>query len=195
LQPIINPMTESGLLRIAAYSAFLASWLVFAICGAAQALQARRVAAAVPSNLTPAVLLGTLLQGLSALPITLAIPDGPLRAGAVQLAAVLALSPFGAVLFVWATRSAQCEVGARVLVTEGAYRWLRHPMYLAFLALLVATGVLASAGLRLAAAVALYIGGSELRIATEEAKLSHDFPAEYQRYRLRTPWRYLPGLR
>jgi protein-S-isoprenylcysteine O-methyltransferase Ste14 len=81
------------------------------------------------------------------------------------------------------------------LVTGGAYAWLRHPIYLAFLAMLIATGLLASASVQMIAAVILYVTGSELRIAAEESELSEKFPAEYARYRLKTRWRYLPGLR
>ena len=80
-------------------------------------------------------------------------------------------------------------------MTAGAYRQLRHPMYLAFLAMLLATGLLASAGLKLIVATGLYIVGSEIRIASEEAELEQKFPKEYPRYRSKTRCRYLPGLR
>jgi protein-S-isoprenylcysteine O-methyltransferase Ste14 len=35
--------------------------------------------------------------------------------------------------------------GRSLLVIRGAYSWLRHPIYLAFLAMLLATGLIASA--------------------------------------------------
>jgi protein-S-isoprenylcysteine O-methyltransferase Ste14 len=81
------------------------------------------------------------------------------------------------------------------LATGGAYAWLRHPTYLAFLAMLIATGLVTSAGPKLVAAVILYLVGSELRIAYEETELAEKFPADYAQYRLRTRWRSLPGLR
>ena len=80
-------------------------------------------------------------------------------------------------------------------MTHGVYARMRHPIYLAFLAMLLATGLLASAGQGLLIAVALYLTGSELRIASEEEDLAREFAAEYEQYRLRTRWRYLPGLR
>ena len=80
-------------------------------------------------------------------------------------------------------------------MTHGVYAWMRHPIYLAFLAMLLATGLLASAGRGLLVAVVMYLAGSELRIASEEEDLARTFRAEYEQYRLRTRWRYLPGLR
>ena len=79
--------------------------------------------------------------------------------------------------------------------TRGVYACMRHPIYLAILAMLLATGLLASAGQRLLVAVVIYLAGSELRIASEEEYLARTFRAEYEQYRLRTRWRYLPGLR
>jgi protein-S-isoprenylcysteine O-methyltransferase Ste14 len=72
---------------------------------------------------------------------------------------------------------------------------MRHPIYAAFLAMLLATGLLTSAGLILVAATVLYMAGSEFRIGSEEAKLAENFPASYAQYRLQTRWLYLPGLR
>jgi protein-S-isoprenylcysteine O-methyltransferase Ste14 len=101
---------------------------------------------------------------------------------------MLVLAPASAWLFVWAQVPASRSTGE--LVTDGAYAWVRHPMYLAFLGLLVATGFAVSARWSLLAGVALYVVGSELRIAWEEAGLQ-----EYESYRQRTRWRYLPWLR
>ena len=145
--------------------------------------------------MTAPVITGMLLQSTAALPITLSLSDGPLRPRTFELIGTLALAPLGAALFVWALWSVRSDAEAKRLVTGGAYAWLRHPMYLAFLAMLLATGLLASAGLKLVAATVLYLAGSELRIASEEAELRERFPADYAQYRLKTRWRYLPGLR
>ena len=183
-----------GALHIAAYCAYLASWLIFAISALINAVPKRRQPQA-PMSIPPSVIAGTLLQALSALPITMALPDGPLRPSTFELIAAMILAPLGGALFVWALRSAPRNTGGNTLVTGGAYRWLRHPIYLAFLAMLLATGLLASANLRLAAAVAFYLAGSELRIASEEAQLRERFADDYDQYRFQTRWRYLPGLR
>ena len=68
-------------------------------------------------------------------------------------------------------------------------------MYSAFLAMLLATGLVVSARLTLIAAVVLYVAGTELRIASEEGALVKQFPTESEEYCLKTRWRYVPGLR
>jgi protein-S-isoprenylcysteine O-methyltransferase Ste14 len=168
------------LLKFAAYCAYLAAWLVFALAAAAGALPRlrRQNQPALESGMTPPVFLGTLLQVLGAFVLTGSMGSGPLRARPVELAGALLFAPAGAAVFVWALRSAPKNTGADRLVTTGAYQWLRHPIYLAFLAMLL-----------------LYIGGSELRIASEEAELAERFPEEFARFRRQTRWRYLPGLR
>jgi protein-S-isoprenylcysteine O-methyltransferase Ste14 len=182
-------------LQVATLCAYLAAWLVLAVGAVAGALPRRRRLSAVLPRITVALVAGTLLQGAAVLTTTLSMSNQPLRPRTFELAGTLALAPLAASLFAWSLLSAPSNTGTGTLVTGGAYAWLRHPMYLAFLAMLVATGLLVSAGLKLIAAVFLYLAGSELRIASEEADLAERFPADYAQYRLRTRWRYLPGLR
>jgi protein-S-isoprenylcysteine O-methyltransferase Ste14 len=136
-----------------------------------------------------------LMQGTAALPITLTLRDAPLRPGTSELIGVITLAPVAVGIFCWALWSVPDGTTSDTLVTSGAYSRLRHPIYLAFLAMLLATGFVASAGLALVAATGLYVAGTELRIASEEADLEERFPADYRKYRLKTRWRYLPGLR
>ena len=184
-------------LKFLAYCAYLASWLVFAIAAAVGALPRlrRQNQPALESGMTPPVFIGTLLQVLAAFVLTGSMGNGPLRARPLELAAALLLAPAGAALFVWALRSAPTDADAQQLVTAGAYQWLRHPIYLAFVAMLLATGLLLSAGPKLLLSILLYVGGSELRIASEEGELAERFPEEFARFRRQTRWRYLPGLR
>lgn len=184
-------------LKFVAYCAYLTAWLVFALAAAAGALPRlrRQNQPALESGMTPPVFLGTLLQVLGAFVLTGSMGNGPLRARPAELAGALLLAPLGAALFVWALRSAPRQAGPDHLVTTGAYKWLRHPIYLAFLAMLLATGLLLSAGPKLLLAILLYIGGSELRIASEEGELADRFPDEFARFQRQTRWRYLPGLR
>jgi len=180
-------------LRLAAFCTYLASWLVLVVVAAASAIPRAYRQSSTGIALTLPTIGGTLLQVGAALGITLSMGDGPLRPAVWELAGVLVFAPFGAALFFWAMRSAPHD--DRMLATAGAYAWLQHPIYLAFLALLAATGFLTSAGPKLLAAVAVYCLGSEWRIASEEAELAGRFPGEYADYRHRTRWRYLPGIR
>ncbi len=184
-------------LRVAAFCAYLAAWVIFAIGAVASGLPEIRgqAAAAGPLRINPASAVGTLLQIASAVAITFFLGSGLLRPGRIELIGALVLAPLAAALFAWAVISASQNAAAGTLVTRGAYAWVRHPMYLAFLGMLIATGLLASNSLRLAIAVVMYLTGSELRIALEEQTLAAKFSSEYEQYRLSTPWRYLPGLR
>lgn len=180
-------------MRLAAFCAYLGAWVVFAIGAVAGGVPRVQRLAGAGFTLAGSVVIGTLLQIASALAITWRLSDKPLAPSGLELIGVLALAPLGAALFVWALASGRGKGGR--LVTGGPYAWMRHPVYLAFFAMLLATGLLASAGLRLAVAVVIYLAGTEMRIASEEPELAAAFPAEYERYRARTRWRYLPGLR
>jgi protein-S-isoprenylcysteine O-methyltransferase Ste14 len=179
-------------LRAAAFCAYLIAWLVLAVAAVAGGISTRRRQAVV--HITVPVIAGALLQLAGALTITLSMGKGPLRPRLYELIGALVLAPLGAVLFCWALRSARSNAAAS-LVTSGPYAWMRHPIYAAFLAMLLATGLLTSAGFKLVVATVLYLAGSEFRIGSEEAELAEKFPGGYEQYRLRTRWRYLPGVR
>jgi protein-S-isoprenylcysteine O-methyltransferase Ste14 len=104
------------------------------------------------------------------------------------------MAPLGAAIYIWALRSGR-RADPGTLVTTGAYALVRHPIYLGFFALLVATGLLASSGVKLVAAAIVYLAGSELRIAYEEGDLADKFPDRHAEYKARTRWLYLPGAR
>jgi protein-S-isoprenylcysteine O-methyltransferase Ste14 len=172
------------LLKVAAFVAYLASWALLGIAALLGMIRGPKSAGTISLQGT----LGTLLQIGAAGIVTRSMGSGALHPERWELAATLILAPASAWLFVWAQASAARSSGG--LVTDGAYAWLRHPMYLAFLGMLIATGLAVSARHALLAAVAIYILGSEIRIAVEEAGLEN-----YDDYRKRTRWRYLPGLR
>ena len=178
------------MLRVIAFCTYLAAWVVFVIGAAIGAMPALRRQAATTTHITATTIIGALLQIASAMVLTLSLSTGPLRPPPLHLAAVIALAPLGAALFLWSLRSAH-----EGLVTTGPYSLLRHPIYLAFLAMLVATGLLVTTLPKLALAIIIYIAGTELRIAEEERELSERHAGDFEHYRSRTRWRYLPGLR
>jgi protein-S-isoprenylcysteine O-methyltransferase Ste14 len=180
-------------LRLTSFLVYLASWLALAIVAVAGALPSRSKRTRHETVLSTPVVFGTVLQALSALPISLSLSDGPLRPAFFELIAALVLAPLAVLLFGWSLWSGRKQTGQ--LITSGPYSRLRHPIYLAFLAMLLATGVLVSARAALVVATILYVTGTELRVRAEEAELDERFPKQYARYRSNTRWAYLPGLR
>jgi protein-S-isoprenylcysteine O-methyltransferase Ste14 len=78
------------------------------------------------------------------------------------------------------------------LVTDGPYRYVRHPSYLGAILALVGWVLVfrSSVGLLVSAlGIPVLIG----RIESEEALLASQFGSAYQEYRART-WRLLPGI-
>ncbi len=115
-------------------------------------------------------------------------------------------------LIAWSHRTLRAELGADLnpllrlqpvprLVTDGPYRWVRHPMYLAFLLMMVATALLSVNGLmgeprRCAiggAGILLILSVILFRTAEEERRLVEQFGHAYQDYSRRTG-RFLPRL-
>ena len=85
------------------------------------------------------------------------------------------------------TLGRQWSLTARVLethrlVTEGPYRYVRHPIYTAMLGMLLATGVAMTGLAAIAVAVVVYVLGTRLRTGVEERLLRESFGAEYDAY-------------
>jgi protein-S-isoprenylcysteine O-methyltransferase Ste14 len=168
-------------LRLFSLVVYLLSWVGVAV-GSLWSL--RPAHGRVPAHHHPA---GMLLQVAGVLVITLFLPAGPLQPALWEQGVAAVLAPAGAALYL-ATVAAGRRGG---LVTTGPFALVRHPMYLAFFLLLGATAALAHAGWRSAPALAMYLAGSELRAAREEAALAGE---DYAAYRARTRWRYFPGF-
>jgi len=108
----------------------------------------------------------------------------------LQIAAVL--------LFLWARITfgrRSYHVGANPtqggLVTNGPYRYIRHPIYSA-LCLFTGVGAAAHFSWKSALAFALVFGFALLRIFCEETLVSLTYP-DYKEYSART-WRMVPGI-
>jgi protein-S-isoprenylcysteine O-methyltransferase Ste14 len=105
-------------------------------------------------------------------------------------------------LGLWAilTLGRQWSVQARLradhrLVTAGPYGWVRHPVYTAFLGLLIATGlVFAPSVARLLVGILFYLAGTAVRIRSEDLLLHERFGKTFDDYARRTP-ALIPYLR
>ena len=79
------------------------------------------------------------------------------------------------------------------LITDGPYRWIRNPIYLGMLGLLVATGLAMSDWMVLMFATALFVVGTMIRIRSEERLLRQAFGTRFDEYARRVP-ALIPGL-
>jgi protein-S-isoprenylcysteine O-methyltransferase Ste14 len=91
----------------------------------------------------------------------------------------------------WNLRAALVE--GHSLITSGPYRIVRHPIYLATIGMLVATGLSFSRWPALIAGLAFAIAGTALRVRDEESLLRAAFGGEFEAYRRRVP-AFLPGV-
>lgn len=73
------------------------------------------------------------------------------------------------------------------LAIEGPYAIVRHPIYTAMLAMLVATGLVVSRWPALLVALPLFAVGTYVRVRSEERLLREAFGAEYEDYARRVP--------
>jgi protein-S-isoprenylcysteine O-methyltransferase Ste14 len=136
-----------------------------------------------------------------AAPVRLWLEPGRVALGAEAGAAGLALMGTGVALRVWAMRTLG-EFFTRTLtllpdqhlVVAGPYRVVRHPGYLAQIAVLVAGSALVSLNAWVVSAVGpLLLAAYAYRIRAEERMLESRFGEAYRGYRART-WRLIPGL-
>jgi protein-S-isoprenylcysteine O-methyltransferase Ste14 len=80
------------------------------------------------------------------------------------------------------------------LVTQGPYRFVRHPIYTAMLGKLLASNFAFGHWLGLVIAGSIFVVGSLIRIQAEEKLLRETFGTAYAEYAQRVP-AFLPGLR
>lgn len=111
------------------------------------------------------------------------------------VAAFAALMAVGSTWFCFAAARAlgrQWALVARViegheLIRQGPYGVVRNPIYLAMLGMLVATGLAVSHWQALAAAIAVFMIGTEVRIRSEEKLLQGAFGPQFDAYAREVP--------
>jgi protein-S-isoprenylcysteine O-methyltransferase Ste14 len=122
------------------------------------------------------------------------VPGGslglPLLVRQLLLAAALAGTVAGAI---WSTRSLPVDRRGRGLCVAGAYRWVRHPLYAAFLSLGVpGVALYLDHWLFLVWVAALHLLWHAV-VRPEEAMMRSAFGEEWERYARRTG-RFVPRL-
>jgi protein-S-isoprenylcysteine O-methyltransferase Ste14 len=115
------------------------------------------------------------------------------------LAPVLGFASIGIGLAAVRTLGKEWSYEARLieghrLVTDGPYRFVRHPIYTAMLGKLVASNFAFGAWLGLLIAGGVFVVGTLIRIRAEEKLLREAFGAAYEDYARRVP-AFVPGLR
>jgi protein-S-isoprenylcysteine O-methyltransferase Ste14 len=114
---------------------------------------------------------------------------------AVILAAVAIRMAFGAVKHLG--RQFRLHAGLyhdHELVRTGPYALVRHPIYAALLAMLLATILIVTPWKWAAVSLLVYITGTEIRVRSEEKLLAARFGHEFRAYQSRVP-AYIPFVR
>ncbi len=188
---------KADYLKLVAYIVYLGSWILFLIGGIVlsiplveRAMHPRREAK--PRD--PRGLAGLALQFAAAVVTTLMIPKGPLPVGPAGQAVVLVLAPASALLFCLTVGIAR-RADPEELVMQGPYSVVRHPLYLSIYGMLAATTLLMASPSAFVLATAIYLAGTELRVAAEETELEQRFSEAFRDYRRRVPAKYLPPVR
>ena len=118
--------------------------------------------------------------------------------GYVQYIGLL-LIPIGLAIREWAviklgrffSRIVQIEQGHQ-LITDGPYRWIRHPAYTGMVIIYIGMALALGTWLGGLLTLVLVVGAIMYRIRTEEQVLIETFGKEYQDY-IKHTWRLFPG--
>ncbi len=80
------------------------------------------------------------------------------------------------------------------LIQTGPYRWVRHPIYLSMLGMMLTTGLCWTWWPMFVAAIVVFVIGTEIRIRAEDRLLGEHFGDSYAAYRSRVR-AYIPFVR
>lgn len=80
------------------------------------------------------------------------------------------------------------------LIRSGPYAIVRHPIYASMLAVLLATGIVLTPWRLFAAALVVFLIGTEIRVQTEDNLLASHFGSEFSEYRKNVS-AYIPMVR
>jgi protein-S-isoprenylcysteine O-methyltransferase Ste14 len=80
------------------------------------------------------------------------------------------------------------------LVTTGAYRFIRHPIYCSVLCLLLGTGLMVTPWPLFLLSAVVLIAGTEIRVRSEDKLLASHFGERFRQYQQSLP-AYIPFVR
>ncbi|MBX3281223.1 MAG: isoprenylcysteine carboxylmethyltransferase family protein [Acidobacteria bacterium] len=188
----------SQYLSIAAYFLLLISWVVFL----GVFFVGRKPAAAPDARRAPQSFAGIALQAVAVAivwmfyrsPFLSPLIEGPIVLNIVLEVIAICLM-IGAILF---ARAAVRELGkqfalqARLiegheLITTGVYGVVRHPIYTAFFAMMLATALVMSHWIALVAGACTFLLGTRIRTSSEDRLLSEAFGEEFAAWKARVP--------
>lgn len=188
----------SHYISIAAFMALIPAWIVFL----GVFVVGRQPAAAPDRKRAPQSFAGIALQAVAVgvvwtfyrVPFSSPLVEGQHLLNIVfETLAILLM--IGAILF---ARSAVKELGkqfalqARLiecheLITTGVYGIVRHPIYTAFFAMMLATALVMSHWIALIVGVCLFLIGTRIRTASEDRLLSDAFGADFLAWKEKVP--------
>jgi len=180
------------------FGAVMLMWFVFAW----NFLRRKRPASTPDTKRAPRSWAGLALQGVAfgivwtvrRSPFASPLIDGQFAVNIVlQISAIIL-----AAASVWLAVSALKELGrqwsltARLtedhnLIKTGVYGIVRHPIYTAMLGLMVATGLIVSNWIGLAAAIVVFFVGTKIRTNLEESLLRNAFGEEFTAWEAKVP--------
>ena len=159
----------------------------------------RRGAGAPERARDPRSLVGMALEGVGFAivwwvrrPVGMALAGGTAGVVVDGLAVLLAAASVWFVASALKTLGRQWSLAARVieghaLVRTGPYAVVRNPIYSGMLGMLLATGLAYSRWWSIAAAAAIYLVGTEVRVRSEERLLRREFGAAFDAYAAEVP--------
>ncbi len=186
------------MLQIAALIEVLVCWVVWTMAFVKPRKEAagQKQAAAAPASKWGIVLVTV---GLAL--IWMWIRPAGMQKSMPSLIASMVLGPFSVALAWAAARrlGKQWRYVAAVsedheLIQTGPYRWVRHPIYLSMLGMLMATGAAWTWWPMWIAGAVTFLAGTEVRVRAEDRLLEDRFQDSFRAYRRRVP-AYIPFLR
>jgi protein-S-isoprenylcysteine O-methyltransferase Ste14 len=150
----------------------------------------------------PAARWGMLLNVLGCVCIWSDVRPTGFQKSMPELIASMVLGPLSVILAWSATRHLgkfwryEAALNANhELVKTGPYAWIRHPIYLSMLGMLLASGAAYSWWPTLIVGVLLFLIGAEIRTKAEDKLLEMYFQDEFIEYRARVRSSYIPLIR